>query len=316
MELRRHAVIAGTGRSGTTFLIKYLSACGVPVGNFDQLPEYDDARAGKEQSLLSPEAPYLVKDPWLDEYIDQIDLSQLAIDALLVPVRDLHQSAMSRVRQERAALLKSDHPGVGWDSFGTTPGGIRYSLGVVDQERVLAVAQANLIEWALSNEIPLFMLHFPRMIEDEDYLPTALQPWLRRFCDESRAREVFHELTEPSTWYTSDIDIQGLGEEVLLPLIADLRSEIEALNLVLKRQRNELIERDSQQAADQESFAILQCEFESLRAHAASLEVSVAELTENRDSLKHQIEALHSSRSCRLGHALTAPLRIFSRSGK
>lgn len=311
MKQRSHAVIAGTGRAGTTFLIKYLDACGVPCGNLDELPEFDEARAGKETSLLNPEAPYLVKDPWLDEYTDQIDLTQISIDALLIPIRNLRKSAMSRTRQERSALLRSGQSGRNRDSFGTVPGGIRYSLSVVDQERILAVSQANLIEWALTNRIPLYLLQFPLMVEDEDYLPNALQPWLGQFCEQAQAREAYRRLSDPSTWYTSEVEIGEYSDESLFALIADLRSEIEALNLVLDEQRRELKGLRDQRSTDTSTIDLLQSQLEQTKAQLEQTTHSIELIRGTNESLEHEVSALRNSRSFRLGRALSSPLRIF-----
>ena len=316
MKHRSHAVIAGTGRAGTTFLIKYLNACGVPCGNLDELPEFDEARAGKETSLLNPDAPYLVKDPWLDEYTDQIDLSKISIDALLVPIRNLRESAMSRTRQERAALLRSGQPGLDRRSFGTVPGGVRYSLGVVDQERVLAVGQANLIEWALTNEIPIYLLQFPRLVEDESYLPAALQPWLGRFCDSSQAREAFRSLSDPSKWYTSDTEIGDQGEEALLGLITELRPEIEALNLVLEEHRAELTDLRRQHSIDSDMVAALQSDLAAMTSQLGYANHSVELLHQRCETLNREVTALRTSRSFRLGRTLSSPIRLLSGSRK
>ena len=314
MAPRHHAVIAGTGRAGTTFLVKYLSACGVPCGDITTLAHHEHARAGLEQSLLSPDASYLVKDPWLDEYLDQIDLSEVKIDALIVPVRSLQQAALSRVRQERASLIDSDQSRMARKSFGTVPGGIRYSLSVVDQERILAVGQANLIEWAMVNEVPLYLLHFRRMVEDPEYLPATLQPWLTQFCDVDQARAVYEQVVSPATWYTKDSTCAGSTSTELESLLVDLRADVEALNLVLTQRNQEIAELNAKCEA-------LIVEKAALRAHAGALahdldkfRTSSVELSAMRDSLQTQLAALKESHSFRIGRIGTAPLRLFKRS--
>ena len=61
---RRHAVIAGTGRAGTSFLVRFLKACGLDTGA-TEMPFDARARAGLERNLLDEGAAYVVKDPWL-----------------------------------------------------------------------------------------------------------------------------------------------------------------------------------------------------------------------------------------------------------
>ena len=51
---RAHAVIAGTGRAGTTFLVEFLGACGLDVGAaLEDDRRFERARAGRETALDS-----------------------------------------------------------------------------------------------------------------------------------------------------------------------------------------------------------------------------------------------------------------------
>jgi len=50
--LRRHAVIAGTGRAGSNLLVRFLEHCGLDTGLQD-VPVNPLARAGLEHSLLT-----------------------------------------------------------------------------------------------------------------------------------------------------------------------------------------------------------------------------------------------------------------------
>lgn len=137
-QRHHHAVVAGTGRSGTSFLVRLFDACGLETG-LDANAWYSRARAGHEYALDSNEPlPYVVKDPRLFTYCEDVDLDSITIDALILPVRDLMLAARSRVHQERLAVL--DGPLGGRDNLqlaGTTPGGVLYSLDVVDQARIL-----------------------------------------------------------------------------------------------------------------------------------------------------------------------------------
>ena len=207
MRPRSHAVIAGTGRAGTSFLVDFLRRVGVPTAGLSDAVEHDRARAGLERSLIEAGDSYLVKDPWLYEYVGDVDLDSVTIDALILPVRSLTAAAMSRVRLERAALVDASPRLAKWSSYGHTPGGLIYSLSLSDQEKVLAVGQARLIDWAVANDLPLFLLNYPRLVSDPEYLVDTLWPWLQRFTDRESAVATAGELSAPRRWESETIEV-------------------------------------------------------------------------------------------------------------
>lgn len=185
-----HLVISGTGRAGTTFLVQWLAASGLDIGTFGDGDYFADARAGLERRLLPDvDLPHVVKDPWLWTYLHRVDLAATPVDVLVVPVRDLHDAAMSRVARERAALP-------GWDAsvHGFTPGGVIYSLDAADQERLLAVGFHHLLAWAVANDLPTVLLSYPRLVRDADYATDRLRPWLP---DTDRARHAHRLVAAP-----------------------------------------------------------------------------------------------------------------------
>lgn len=190
-------MIAGTGRAGTSFLVRFLETCGIETGSNEDW--YDRARAGLENYLLDESAPYLVKDPSLFTYCEAIDLQAIAIDALIVPMRDLSAAAESRLLQERISLSDThqwrDRPPK--DVRDSVPGGIIFSLHPIDQERLLAVGFYRLIHWAVSNGISLFLLDFPRAVEDGPYLIETLWPWLGLHCSREQADAAFEVTADP-----------------------------------------------------------------------------------------------------------------------
>jgi len=197
-SLVHHAVIAGTGRSGTTFLVKFLAACGLDVGEGLDEQWNERASAGMERNLLLEDAPYLVKDPGFANYCAKVDLTELAIDALIVPMRDLASAATSRSLQERMAKISRDGPGVQPPlEVAITPGGIVASLDPVDQGRLLAVQFHRLIHWATINNVPLFLIDFPRLVTDRGYLIDSLWPWLSLHTDRETAESAFVAVAEP-----------------------------------------------------------------------------------------------------------------------
>ena len=67
----RHIVITGTGRAGTTALVKLFDVCGVETRAND-LRLYPTARAGLESRLAGDDSPYVVKDPLLSEDLQHL----------------------------------------------------------------------------------------------------------------------------------------------------------------------------------------------------------------------------------------------------
>ena len=196
-NIRRHAVIAGTGRAGTTFLVEFLRDCGIEVG---ETTAYSDrANAGFESSVLDAEAPYLTKDPWFYTYCHDIDLTTRPIDVVIVPVRSLAESAESRLVQERANVLEHVAPYRSMaNEYGVISGGSIYSLEPIDLQRILAVGFYQVIQWAVRNEVPVVLLDFPRLANDRDYLITQLWPWLSNFCTREVAETSFAKNADPS----------------------------------------------------------------------------------------------------------------------
>ncbi|MEK6322241.1 MAG: hypothetical protein AABN33_11210 [Acidobacteriota bacterium] len=67
--IRSHVVISGTGRAGTTFLVQLLTHLGLNTGlDVNTMELYPIARAGLEMDIRDANAPYIVKDPFLNNY--------------------------------------------------------------------------------------------------------------------------------------------------------------------------------------------------------------------------------------------------------
>lgn len=294
-----HAIVSGTGRAGTSFLVKFLKACGLDVGDDASLHWHPRARAGLERTLEA-EAPYVVKDPWLFEYHEHIDLARFQIDALIIPVRDLAGAAHSRVVQERARIAETGlrHRKAS-RTFGTTPGGILYSLDALDQERILAVGFAQVVRWAVANELPLFLLDFPRIVHDRAYLLSALWPFLSTHCTRERAEAAFDETATPSL--TRSEVAQGEPERT----IAMLDAERDALVRLVDERERELASTRAElvRATDRErELASAGAELARILAQA---EASARAALERLDAVERENETLRAS----LVYRLTAPFR-------
>ncbi len=187
-EPRHHLMIAGTGRAGTSFLVRFLAGMGLEThlaksgdGQWD-----DVANAGFEDipvPAASGDLPYVIKTPLLSEIIDDVLRNPaIAMDAVIIPVRDLVEVAASRTVLELQAI----HQREPWmatlnhmvEHWGMTPGGTMYSLNPLDQGRLLAVGFHRLIERLTKADVPMLFLDFPRLAEDPAYLFAKLRPVL------------------------------------------------------------------------------------------------------------------------------------------
>jgi len=207
-ERRNHLLIAGTGRAGTSFLVRYLTGLGMDtiLSRGEAAAGWDEeANAGLEDMpLVDPASlPYVIKTPWSSEFITEL-LAHPAIrlHAAIVPVRDLREAAASRAILERRAIhdqaeWMADRDTL-WESWGYTPGGIIFSLNGIDQARLLAVRFHHLIQQLVAAQVPLLMLAFPRLIEDADYLFHTLRPVLPEAITIEAAREVHLRTADPS----------------------------------------------------------------------------------------------------------------------
>jgi hypothetical protein len=194
----KHLIIAGTGRAGTSFLVRYLTELGLDTTlarNGDRAEWDSEANAGLENLLISgANLPYVVKSPWIGEYVDQILHEKLfKIDAFIVPVRDLVEAATSRVVLEQRAIHQhnpwmADQLDRTWETYGHTAGGLVYSLNPLDQARLLAVQFHRLVLKAAEAGIPLVFPVFPRIATDWDYLHKCLRAVLSPEITEDVAR--------------------------------------------------------------------------------------------------------------------------------
>jgi hypothetical protein len=194
----KHLIIAGTGRAGTSFLVRYLSELGLDttLARNGDCADWDaEANAGLENLLVSgANLPYVVKSPWIGEYVEQIlNEKQFKIDAFIVPVRDLAEAATSRVVLEQRAIHQhnpwmADQLDRTWETYGHTAGGLVYSLNPLDQARLLAVQFHQLVLKASEADTPLVFPVFPRIATDWEYLHRSLRPILPPEITEDVAR--------------------------------------------------------------------------------------------------------------------------------
>ena len=180
-----HILISGTGRAGTTLLVKYFTALGFDTGF--ELDHAKTVNTGLEHVAETEPLPYVIKSPHYTDFLGRcLDLGTLNIKCCIVPVRRLFDAAESR-RQFGLVWLTNDPQ---------------------DQERVLAVQLHKLIETLVRHNVTTYFLHFPTFAESAEVLYTGLKPVLDQHGvsrEESDAahREIvdlqqIHQFSEPS----------------------------------------------------------------------------------------------------------------------
>jgi hypothetical protein len=201
---KNHMVIAGTGRAGTSFLVRYLCELGLETEiSRSGAAQWDiHANAGFETTPIATPAgdlPYVIKSPWLSEFIEQILAQQnLTLDVVIIPVRDLVEAAASRVILQMRAMHAGSPEMTNfdrtWESWGMVPGGVVFSLNPLDQARILAVGFHRLVQRLIDADIPIVFLSFPRLVTDGEYLFAKLRSFLPAHVTSQTAQTVHNAL--------------------------------------------------------------------------------------------------------------------------
>ena len=266
----RHLIIAGTGRAGTSFLVRYLTELGLDTTlarNGDRSDWNSEANAGLEDlPVFDKDLPYVVKSPWISECIEQIVTDkQFKIDAFIVPVRDLVETATSRVVLEQRAIHEhnpwmAERLDRSWETYGHTPGGLIYSLNPLDQARLLAVQFHRLVLKVSEASIPLVFPVFPRIATDWEYLHECLARILPPHVTAEMARSAHARVADAAkVRVTNEILKDRVTNEILKDIARDtihknghvvrFPSQTEVDNIALRREisrlRQELRERSA-----------------------------------------------------------------------
>jgi hypothetical protein len=168
----------------------------------------------------------------------------IELQAAIIPVRQLVDAVSSRVVVQLRAMHEAapwmtglDHT---WHDWGTTPGGMIYSLDPVDQSRLLAVGFHHLIEQLVEADVPVILLSFPRLAEDPDYLYAKLRPVLPDAVTLEVARES-HRRTADVTKIRIENELRGAARP--MPERGNLPSLETLDNIALRRELDRLRER-------------------------------------------------------------------------
>jgi hypothetical protein len=205
MSIRNHVVITGTGRSGTTFLVSLLTFLGLDTGfSEDDVRSTTESvgRAGLEFDIRRDNCPYVVKSPWFCDHAEEaIARPDIAIDHVLIPMRDLNAAAQSRrfvqssavagmpfVRRIKNLINPNKVAGGVWHTGSMRAGG---------QEAVLLRQIYKLVLTLSDTDVPVTLLRYPRIVKDSPYLYSKLQPILKGI-DYEAFHEAFLKVVRPN----------------------------------------------------------------------------------------------------------------------
>jgi hypothetical protein len=204
MSARKHVVITGTGRSGTSFLVELLTHLGFETGfSSDDIEskKFKQARAGLEHDIRRKECPFIVKSPQFCDYAEEVIYrDDIVIEHIFIPVRDLHAAAESRrrvarnydpslpfVRRFKHMLKIRKFPGGLWHTRSRKQG---------RQEEVLLKLIYKLMLVISDTNLPVTFMRYPRIVKDCPYLFEKLKPILQNITYKSFC-EVFNRTVRP-----------------------------------------------------------------------------------------------------------------------
>jgi hypothetical protein len=241
---RRHLLIAGTGRAGTSFLVRFLAELGLEthISRFGEDPWDDAAQAGLEDLPVVAgleNLPYIFKTPWAYQFIEQMLAdSAIEFDAVIIPMRDLVEAAASRSIVQLQAIhgrapwmAQMDNA---WEDWGDTAGGAVFSLNPVDQSRLLAAGFHRLVNRLVQAEVPLIFVAFPRIVQDTDYLIGKLRPVIPASVTLEQARQSHRRVADAALVRVGQ-ELSRTGERHVLPA-GSLPTLKELDNIALRRE--------------------------------------------------------------------------------
>ena len=147
-------LITGTGRCGTTFLIKLFSFLGLNTGyNRDNYTKYIHSNCNSGMERGYKKNFYILKNPKFMTHIETIvEDKSLVIKTVLIPLRDLNECAESRVKHDKTA------------------GGLWNANDKFSQIQYFKDILTNYIFVMNKYDINTIFIDFDKMINDKTYL--------------------------------------------------------------------------------------------------------------------------------------------------
>jgi len=191
-------IITGTGRAGTSFLMVLLTRLGFDTG-FEPFNEdfSDQIRAGCEYKMfvknknkqkdIFSKAPKILKHPeYCFRLFDFLSNKSLGVKHVIIPVRDLKQSAQSRIKA---------------NLFWEIPGINKKADGLEGQLLAITWALGKLVATLIIYNIPHTFMHFPKLTQDKNYCFNKLKPVFPSL-NKQKFNKIFISLAKPEPYVT------------------------------------------------------------------------------------------------------------------
>jgi hypothetical protein len=205
-QFEHKVIITGTGRAGTTFLVRLLSAMGLDTGisdrNWDR-KYFEHCNAGLEHEILDPKTPYIVKNPALCQSLaGALATGRFVIDHAYIPIRELAAVAASRAAVGGA--------------YGSRPGGLWGTSDPGMQGAVMGEHFHGLIHTLVAHEIPHTFILFPKMVTDPTYTYRKLE-FLMKGISLDVFSGAFRRTAEPKLVHTYEPPVEQPEPQVIAP---------------------------------------------------------------------------------------------------
>lgn len=179
LQAAKKLLICGTGRAGTTLLVRILTVAGADTGfNDRQLREAakNIGRAGLERGVSEKNRhnlPQVVKSPHLVNVLPRILAEKwFEIGLVIVPMRELEAAAQSRVSVHENALKNGMDPK-------RAPGGLWKTDEPTEQRQVLAEQFYRTLEPLVAYDVPHTLVSFPRFALEDQYFDEKIAKTLQ-----------------------------------------------------------------------------------------------------------------------------------------
>jgi hypothetical protein len=170
IPLKRLVIIAGTGRAGTTLIVKILTRMGLDTGFTEADLEGIDpiAQAGLERDPRDSDIPTIVKTPFFWEMAEEVlSKNPRKVRHVILPIRQLSEAAESRLRVHEINVSRF---GTSEAEANEVQGGLTGTTSSANQEVILGRQLVDLIRVCNRYNVQYSFVNFPEFANDHEYL--------------------------------------------------------------------------------------------------------------------------------------------------